>query len=255
VVQAASGQRLSGDAGASPAGDQRQAQVRLLARVLAAAEIPADMARNIQDDSAVFLAQLEKILDNSDPYLRILVDKQHPLAENYEPDDLTELRYQSYRAGISDVMMLRDQAETALEEMAAAAKEAGLTLTVSSAYRSYQYQIGSFDRWTKRLGLEEAERVSARPGRSQHQLGLVVDFGSITNEFAETAAGKWVKANASRFGWSISFPRGYEALTGYAWESWHYRYVGRELCSFIDTWFGGIQQHALRFIHEWERVS
>jgi D-alanyl-D-alanine carboxypeptidase len=213
------------------------------------------MARIIQDNSAGFLAQLKKILVNDDPYLRILVDKQHPLPENYEPDDLIELRYQSYRAGIADVMMLRGKAEAALEEMAAAAKKEGITLTVSSAYRSYQYQIGSFDRWTKRLGLKEAERVSARPGRSQHQLGLVVDFGSITNEFAETAAGKWVKANASRFGWSLSFPRGYEGLTGYAWESWHYRYVGPELCSFIDDWFDGIQQYALRFIHEWEKET
>jgi D-alanyl-D-alanine carboxypeptidase len=136
--------------------------------------------------------------------------------------------------------------------MAAAARAEGLTLTVSSAYRSYEYQIGSFDRWTRRLGLTEAERVSARPGRSQHQLGLVVDFGSITNEFAETSQGRWVKANAGRFGWSLSFPRGYEELTGYAWESWHYRYVGKELCAFIDRWFEGIQQHALRFIHEWE---
>jgi D-alanyl-D-alanine carboxypeptidase len=263
-VQAASGRQVGfpGDAPASSAGggeqqqaqlQQQQGQLQLLAEVLSAAEIPPQAARNIRDNSAGFLAQLEKILNNDDPYLRILVDKQHPLPEDYEPDDLIELRYQSYRAGISDVMMLREKAEAALEEMAGAAKKAGLTLTVSSAYRSYQYQIGSFDRWTKRLGLEEAERVSARPGRSQHQLGLVVDFGSITNEFAETATGKWVKANASRFGWSISFPRGYEGLTGYAWESWHYRYVGQELCSFIDTWFDGIQQHALRFIHEWER--
>jgi D-alanyl-D-alanine carboxypeptidase len=231
------------------ASSDRQQQ---LARILSAAEVPSETARGIEEGSGVFLAQLEKILDNDDFYLRALVDKQHPLPDSYEPEDLIELRYQSYRAGIADVMMLRRPAEAALEEMAAAAKKERLTLTVSSAYRSYQYQIGSFDRWTKRLGLAEAERVSARPGRSQHQLGLVVDFGSITNEFAETAAGIWVKANASRFGWSLSFPRGYEALTGYAWESWHYRYVGQELCSFIDTWFGGIQQHALRFIYEWE---
>jgi D-alanyl-D-alanine carboxypeptidase len=257
AVEAASGQfsGSAGDPAVFPAGGGQQQQLQLLARVLSAAEIPADMARIIQDNSAGFLAQLKKILVNDDPYLRILVDKQHPLPEDYEPDDLIELRYQSYRAGIADVMMLRGKAEAALEEMAAAAKKDGITLTVSSAYRSYQYQIGSFDRWTKRLGLEEAERVSARPGRSQHQLGLVVDFGSITNEFAETAAGKWVKAHASRFGWSLSFPRGYEALTGYAWESWHYRYMGQEFCSFIDAWFGGIQQHALRFIHEWERTS
>ena len=149
-------------------------------------------------------------------------------------------------------MMLRRKAEAALEEMAAAAKASGITLTVSSAYRSYQYQIGSFQRWTSRLGLKEAERVSARPGRSQHQLGLVVDFGSISNAFAETEAGKWVASNAGRFGFSLSYPRGYEDLTGYSWESWHYRYVGRELAAFIGVWFNGIQQYALRFIHEWE---
>jgi D-alanyl-D-alanine carboxypeptidase len=137
--------------------------------------------------------------------------------------------------------------------MAAAARADGIVLTVSSAYRSYAYQAGSFERWTRRLGLSEAEKVSARPGASQHQLGLVVDFGSITNEFAETGAGRWVKANASRFGWSLSYPRDYEDLTGYTWESWHYRYVGEDLAAFIDTYFDGVQQYALVFLHTWER--
>jgi D-alanyl-D-alanine carboxypeptidase len=231
------------------------AQGEKLSRVLAAAEIPPETAQRIMADfssgTGAFFPQFEKILAG-DPYLRRLVDKQHPLPENYEPDGLIELRYKSYGRGIPDLMLLRGKAEEALEEMAAAARTAGFALTVSSAYRSYQYQIGSFERWTARLGLEEAERVSARAGRSQHQLALVVDFGSITNDFAGTATGKWVAANASRFGFSLSYPRGYERVTGYAWESWHYRYVGRELAAFIDTWFGGIQQYALRFIYEWE---
>jgi D-alanyl-D-alanine carboxypeptidase len=149
--------------------------------------------------------------------------------------------------------MLRYRAEAALEEMAAAAMAEGHVLVISSAYRSYEYQAGSFERWTERLGLEEAERVSARPGRSQHQLGLAVDFGSITNDFADTDTGRWVAANAGRFGFSLSYPLGYEEITGYAWESWHYRYVGRDLAAFIDTWFGSIQHFALSFIHEWER--
>ena len=224
-----------------------------ITRVLKAAEIPPVLGKKIEDSGGVFLSQLETILKNDDSYLRFLVDKNHPLPENYEPDDLIELRYKSYRSGIPDVMMLRRKAEAALEEMAAAAKAEGFTLTVSSAYRSYQYQIGSFERWTARLGLKEAERVSARAGYSQHQLGLVVDFGSISNDFAETAAGKWVLAHAAHFGFSLSYPRSYEELTGYAWESWHYRYVGREIADFINEWFDGIQQHALRFILEWER--
>jgi D-alanyl-D-alanine carboxypeptidase len=226
-----------------------------LKRILARAEIPVEMAGVIEERSEEFFTSLGNVLKGDDLYMRLLVDKQHSLPEGYEPGDLIELKYKSYRAGIADKMMLRAKAEAALEEMAAAAKADGIGLVVSSAYRSYQYQIGSFDRWTARLGLKEAERISARPGRSQHQLGLVVDFGSITNEFAATKAGIWVMANAGRFGWCISFPRGYEELTGYAWESWHYRYVGKDLVSFIEIWFNGIQQHALKFIYEWEKDS
>jgi D-alanyl-D-alanine carboxypeptidase len=217
----------------------------------ALADIPVSLRARIKSDSA-FPGALVKVL-NGDPYLRMLVDKTHPLPERYEPEDLEILACKSYRAGIADVMMLRGKAARSLEEMAAAARAEGLTLTVSSAYRSYAYQAGSFDRWTRRLGLGEAERVSARPGASQHQLGLVVDFGSITNEFAKTGAGYWVKTNASRFGWSLSYPREYEGLTGYAWESWHYRYVGKDLAAFIDTYFDGVQQYALVFLHTWER--
>jgi len=84
-------------------------------------------------------------------------------------------------------------------------------------------------------------------------LGLIVDFYPVDNVFAKSAEGVWVKANASKFGWSISFPDGYEQLTGYSWESWHYRYVGRELAEFIDKYFDGIQQNALAFIHDWEK--
>jgi D-alanyl-D-alanine carboxypeptidase len=83
----------------------------------------------------------------------------------------------------------------------------------------------------------------------------VVDFAPIDDSFAGTAAGRWVLRNAGRFGWSLSFPDGYEEATGYRWESWHYRYVGRDLVYFIDTYFDGIQQYALQFIHAWEAVQ
>jgi D-alanyl-D-alanine carboxypeptidase len=82
-----------------------------------------------------------------------------------------------------------------------------------------------------------------------------VDFWPIDDSFAQTVAGQWVLKNAGRFGWSISFPEGYEEATGYRWESWHYRYVDRELAWFINTYFNGIQQYALQFIHAWEAVQ
>ena len=230
----------------------------LLAAVFADAAIPVDTARRITEAAAAspaFILDLLICLEE-DRHLRALVDKQHPLPAGYEPEDLVELRPAPGAAGSYQInrpgLMLRKAAADALGEMAAAARLEGITLAASSAYRSYNYQVEVYNRIVREMGQESADRESARPGFSQHQTGLALDFGSIDDSFAETAAGRWMAANASRFGWSLSFPKGYEAVTGYRWESWHYRYVGKELAAFIDNYFGGIQQYALRFIHEWE---
>ncbi|GHV09301.1 D-alanyl-D-alanine carboxypeptidase [Spirochaetia bacterium] len=229
---------------------------KIVADVLIAAGIPPELSQKLENaaaESPAFILDLWACLEG-DPFLWILVDKQHTLPEGYEPDDLVELKgggsFQIGRRGL----MLRSAAATALEEMAAAAKADGVTLIASSSYRSYDYQVEVYGRVVKEMGQEAADRESARPGHSQHQTGLVVDFGSIDDSFAETKAGRWIAVNGSRFGWSISFPDGYEDVTGYRWESWHYRYVGRDLAAFIDTWFEGIQQYALQFIHEWEKA-
>jgi D-alanyl-D-alanine carboxypeptidase len=222
-------------------------------QVLSEALIPGDLSRRViaaAMDGPNFIMDLLSCLEG-DPYLRRLVDKTHALPEGYEPDDLVELTGGAYlinRTGL----MLRRNAAGALEAMAAAARAGGVTLLVSSTYRSYDYQVEVYARTVRQDGQEEAARVSSRPGYSQHQTGLAVDFGSINDSFAQTPAGRWILPNAARFGWSLSFPPGYEAITGYVWESWHYRYVGQELAAFIDTYFDGIQQYALRFIHEWE---
>jgi len=223
-----------------------------LAAVMRNAELPAALAANLQTAarSPAFMNDLSACL-TGDRYLRALVDKQHPLPAGYAPSDLVALTDGTYRVNRAGLMLRRAAAES-LAEMAADARAAGITLLASSTYRSYDYQVEVYNRNVKEMGQEAADRESARPGYSQHQTGLVVDFGSIDNSFAQTAAGKWMTANASRYGWSLSFPDGYEALTGYRWESWHYRYVGKPLAAFIDTYFGGIQQYALRFIHEWE---
>jgi D-alanyl-D-alanine carboxypeptidase len=227
-----------------------------IARALERAAIPPHLAEKImaavQRDGA-FASSLAAV-QQGDPFLRFLVDKQHPLPENYEPNDLVELRNASYQVGRKG-LLLREAAEAALETMAAAAKAEGVTLIASSAYRSYSYQVEVYNRNVKEMGQQAADRESARPGNSQHQSGLVVDFGSIDDSFAHTKAGRWMLANASQYGWSLSFPDGYEALTGYRWESWHYRYVGAALAAFIDAYFDGIQQYALQFLSAWETTT
>lgn len=226
-----------------------------LKTVLNRAAIPAEMAARILDNEDSFFANFMPALEG-DPYLRVLVDKQHPLQPpDYKPDDLVELTnegaFRVPRAG----MLLRYPAAVALEAMAREARKDDVTLTASSTWRSYQYQVEVYGRNVRQNGQETADRESARPGHSQHQLGLVIDFGSITDEFAATPAGRWLAQHAGEYGWSLSFPDGYEAITGYRWECWHFRYMGKRLIKLIDAWFGGIQQYALQCVHEWENYT
>jgi D-alanyl-D-alanine carboxypeptidase len=243
--------------GAAPGRDEAElVYPDKIQRVLSKALIPGDLARRVMAaaaDGPRFILDLLACMEG-DPYLRRLVDKAHALPEGYAPEDLVELAegsaYRISRRGL----MLRREAADALAKMAAASEADGAILVAASTYRSYEYQVEVYARTVASDGQEEADRVSARPGHSQHQTGLVVDFGPIDNGFAKTSGGRWMLDNAARFGWSLSFPDGYEALTGYVWESWHYRYVGQELAAFIDAYFDGIQQYALRFLHEWENA-
>jgi D-alanyl-D-alanine carboxypeptidase len=233
-----------------------QAEAGILTRVFNNAGLPPEIAVKLEAavaESPAFVLDLLTCLEG-DPFLRRLVDKTHSLPEAYEPDDLVELGSGSYELGRRGLLLRRSAAE-ALETMAAAARADGVVLTVSSAYRSYAYQVEVYNRNVREMGQAAADRESARPGYSQHQTGLAVDFGSIDDSFAQTRAGRWILEHGSRFGWSLSFPNGYEDVTGYRWESWHYRYAGEDLAAFIDTWFGGIQQYALQFIRAWEEME
>ena len=221
---------------------------------LANSKLPSNISGKIQScaDDSVFINKFLAIL-NSDPYLWVFIDKQTPLNANYEPSDLVELNSGSYTMNRDD-LHLRGIAAESLEEMAVAAGREGLTLVVSSAYRSYSYQEVVFARTVRQWGIRNANVASARPGHSEHQLGTAVDFGSVTIAFSRTPEGRWLSANAARFGWSLSYPSGYEQITGYRWECWHYRYVGREIAGFINDYFNGIQHYALKFLCEYKKA-
>lgn len=183
--------------------------------------------------------------------LTVLVDKQNALAHDYVPPDLIPLSTYAGRLVLNrNDLSLRALIMPSLVAMVEAARLEGITLDLSSTYRSYAYQQGLFERWVRELGEAEAERVSARAGTSQHQLGTTVDFGSITLAFADTAAGRWLAANASRYGFSLSYPDGFEAVTGYSYEPWHFRYIGRDGTRLEAEFFGGVQQYMLEFLHE-----
>lgn len=197
----------------------------------------------------------EKTFRADDKSLFFLIDKKHTASSSYAPKDLVFLKKNSLFDLNKAGMKIRPEAYSALNEMAQAALNEGIRLLVSSAYRSYSYQENLFNYWVSVDGLEEAERESSRPGTSQHQLGTAVDFGSISDDFDKTQMGQWVYKNAADYGWSLSFPKGYEDVTGYRWECWHFRYIGKNACLFQQKWFGGIQQFMLEFIDCWKNTN
>lgn len=197
----------------------------------------------------------EKTFRQDDKSLFFLIDKKHTASSSYAPKDLVSLKKNSLFDLNKAGMKIRPEAYSALNEMAQAALNDGIRLLVSSAYRSYSYQENLFNYWVSVDGLEEAERESARPGTSQHQLGTAVDFGSISDDFDKTQMGQWIYKNAAEYGWSLSFPKGYEDVTGYRWECWHFRYIGKNACLFQQKWFGGIQQFMLEFIDCWKNTN
>ncbi|HEY8588920.1 MAG TPA: M15 family metallopeptidase, partial [Naasia sp.] len=115
---------------------------------------------------------------------------------------------------------------------AAARAEARLALASNSAYRSYATQVGLYD---------PSNPLIAPPGTSEHQTGLAMDIGaesgtcSLNVCFATTPEGRWLAANAWRFGFVLRFPDGMEGITGYPFEPWHYRYVGTELAAELNA--------------------
>lgn len=158
------------------------------------------------------------------------VDKQHALPADCVPPDLVPLPY-----GLAQgEQFLRREAADAFVALAGAAARDGFRLTTDSAYRSYATQQAVFAQWVALLGLEQAERTSARPGHSEHQLGTTLDLcapGACLESFIGTPEAGWVAAHAWEYGWVVSYPDEKEGITGYAFEPWHVRHVGPDVAA------------------------
>lgn len=161
---------------------------------------------------------------------RVLVDRAHGLPADYAPGDLVSLRERGVPTLGGDALLRREAAENLARMVAAAASE-GQELAVSSAYRSFADQRLSYARLVSVYGTG-ANKTSAAPGHSQHQLGTAVDFTNaavgyeVHRSFGRTTASSWLGHHAHEHGFVLAYPQGKEAVTGYRWEPWHYRYIG-----------------------------
>lgn len=169
-----------------------------------------------------------------------LVNKEQSLPATYKPDDLVVPRvpFSFSETGV-DKRYMRAEAAKALEALFAAARKDGIQLVAVSGYRSYERQKMIFAEEVKEKGEEKAIHAVALPGQSEHQTGLAMDITSpavgyqLTTAFGETKEGKWVALHAHEYGFIIRYPKGKEAITGYQYEPWHLRYVGKKAAKVI----------------------
>jgi D-alanyl-D-alanine carboxypeptidase len=164
---------------------------------------------------------------------KTLLDTNLKVTAAYRPRDLVSVS----RAGIAGSGQVRELVIDDLRAMAAAAHAADARIAVRSAYRSYAYQVSTFAYWVDQVGLKRARKVSARPGHSEHQLGTTLDFRSANStrapwdyaDWGTTKPGRWMKRNAWRYGFLLSYPKGGARTSCYSYEPWHFRYVGRPI--------------------------
>lgn len=169
--------------------------------------------------------------------LWVIVNKQHSLnPKTYAPANLVVPNI-PLRGNITGTeKYVRADMAKALETMANDAGNQGVHLNLQSGYRSYSFQVTLYNSYVQSQGQAAADRQSARPGYSEHQTGLAADLGGTSQPscdveqcFDSTVEGKWLAANAYKYGFIIRYPADKEQVTGYEYEPWHVRYLGAAL--------------------------
>ena len=194
-----------------------------------------------EEETDQHIAEIEQetglhVVDNPES-MHVYVNKKRKLPDGYEPPDLVvpDVLHR-YDAGHMETHM-REEAAHALEDLFGEAHEEGFDLMTISGYRSYDRQNTIYTNQVTTNGEEYANKYSARPGTSEHQTGLSMDVryaddskdSKLEQSFGDTETGKWLAQHASDYGFVIRYPKGKEEVTGYSYEPWHIRYVGKEL--------------------------
>lgn len=140
----------------------------------------------------------------------LIANKTYALPSTYNPGGLTDDTY------------------SAFQQLSTDAAYAGLDIYLSSGFRSYETQDQIYNNYVWVYGQETADTFSARPGHSEHQTGLAIDVNTIDDSFADTPEAIWLAEHCHEYGFIIRYPKGKSHITGYKYEPWHIRYVGKE---------------------------
>ncbi len=174
-----------------------------------------------------FYTDIKKIEDPSN--LLVLVNKYNKLDEDYVPEDLVEVENGKY---------MRREAAEEMKSMINDLKSTGLYIQAQSGYRSYSYQEELYEGYVEKNGQKAADAESAKAGHSEHQTGLAMDLsidGTLDESFGDTPQFDWLSDNAYKYGYILRYKKDKVYMTGYAYEPWHYRYVGVEAATIIHN--------------------
>lgn len=181
-----------------------------------------------------------KVVSNPES-IQVVVNKQNKLPENYVPKDLVYTTIPFTFKEQTEKKKMRSEAAAAIAQLFAGAKKQGVTLLGVSAYRSHATQSALFSSYVQRDGYDKAATYSALPGTSEHETGLGIDVtkgdGTCAAQdcFGGTTEATWLDAHAAEYGFIIRYPKGKEAVTGYKYEPWHLRYVGKPVAQAIKS--------------------
>ncbi|MDB5179560.1 MAG: putative Serine-type D-Ala-D-Ala carboxypeptidase [Candidatus Saccharibacteria bacterium] len=210
-----------------------QKAAELKAKQEAAAKAAADQAQIADSSTATSVNSSDcntATTHNNPASIDVVVNKKHCIQPvTYIPGDLVS---------IGSGYVLSAKAAPSFNEMMAAASAAGISLSVTSSYRSYSDQVSTYAYWVNTSGKAGADTYSARPGYSEHQTGLAFDIssnGCVLSCFGSSTAYTWMQANAATYGFIQRYYAGSESITGYDAEEWHYRYVGTTVAKDMEA--------------------
>ncbi len=200
---------------------------------------------NIGLDNEFYTNVIE--VNNLNEY-NVLVNKYNYLPKDFIPDNLELISNDCSIGGI----YLVGAAKSAFEDLCRNARDSGYSIRAVSSYRSYSYQNTLYNNYVNLDGVDKADTYSARAGHSEHQTGLVVDVDNISSSFSSfgnTKEFNWMSDNAYKYGFILRYPLGFEDITGYQYEAWHYRYVGVEIATAVKNSNLTYDEYYVRYIN------
>ena len=199
-------------------------------------ELRGDEPPTGDDRSIRGVPELKDVLTYDDGDLMVLVNKYHGVTRDYEPKDMVEVELSK---ATFEGIYIKKEAYDAFVEMFSDAADQGYNFAICSGYRTYDYQQELFENALATQSEEEAHMFSAYPGRSEHHTGLAIDLTSesmgwsLSQDFADYPEGKWLDEHCQDYGFILRYQKGKEDITGYQYEPWHFRYVGKEVAKEI----------------------